>query len=337
MIAPSGFHFDCPKCGAPLQVSDDALACGTHTFPVTAGVPRFVESAGYTDNFSFQWNTYAKTQIDHDAIQQSSRRLWLESGWQPNDLKGLHVLEVGSGAGRFTSILMNESECHLTSVDYSDAVLANRANNQRHIDAGRLLLGQASVYELPCNPRKYDRVICLGVLQHTPDFRESVRQLFERVRPGGELVVDFYPIKGWYTKLSAKYLLRPLTRRISPSVLHKVVRATIPYSLFAYRALVKLDLRPLTRFVPICDVDSTLPHGMRRSELLEWCALDTFDMFSPAFDNPQRISTVARWLEEFGATVTFADFVEVEPGNRAAAVRVLRPDSETASARDMPR
>lgn len=147
------------------------------------------------------------------------------------------------------------------------------------------------------------------------------------MRPGGELVVDFYPIKGWYTKLSAKYLLRPLTRRMSPRMLHKVVRATVPYSLFVYRTLAKLGLRRLTRFVPICDVDGTLPAGLSRNELLEWCELDTFDMFSPAFDNPQRISTVAGWLKEAGAEVIFSDFVEVQPGNNAAVVRAIRPIS----------
>lgn len=309
----------------PLQPEESGLSCGTHVFPVVNGVPRFVESAGYTENFSFQWNTYAATQIDHGAVTQSSNRLWLESGWSPEEIDGVRVLEVGSGAGRFTSVLMAESQCHLISLDYSNAVEANRGNNAQYIEQGRLLLGQASVYELPCKPQSFAKVICLGVLQHTPNFRESLRQLYERVQPGGELVVDFYPIKGWYTKFSAKYLLRPLTRRMSPKMLHTVVRATVPYSLGIYRLLAKIGMRPLTRFVPICDVDGTLPAGMSRKELLEWCALDTFDMFSPAYDSPQRISTVAQWLQELGATVTFAGFIEVQPGNQAAVVRSKRP------------
>ena len=308
----------------PLQVKESGLSCGSHDFPVVNDIPRFVESAGYTENFSFQWNTYRATQIDHGSVTQSSNRLWLESGWSPEEIDGTRVLEVGSGAGRFTSVLMAESKCQLTSLDYSNAVEANRANNAQYIEQGRLLLGQASVYELPCKPQSFAKVICLGVLQHTPDFRESLRQLYERVQPGGELVVDFYPIKGWYTKLSAKYLLRPLTRRISPKTLHKLVRATVPYSLALYQLLKKIGLRPLTRFVPICDVDGTLPPGMCRKELVEWCALDTFDMFSPAYDNPQRITTVAQWLQEMGATITHADFVEVQPGNRAAVVRASR-------------
>ena len=68
---------------------------------------------------------------------------------------------------------------------------------------------------MPFPDGSFDKVFCLGVLQHTPDFEASVRALVVKARPGGEIVVDFYPIRGWWTKLNAKYLLRPLTKRMS--------------------------------------------------------------------------------------------------------------------------
>jgi hypothetical protein len=33
---------------------------------------------------------------------------------------------------------------------------------------------------------------------------------------------------------------------------------------------------------------------------LEWSLLDTFDWFSPEFDNPQTPRTVTRWLHDAG-------------------------------------
>jgi SAM-dependent methyltransferase len=39
----------------------------------------------------------------------------------------------------------------------------------------------------------YDYVICLGVLQHTPSPEESMKSLFDMVRPGGAMVIDHYP------------------------------------------------------------------------------------------------------------------------------------------------
>ena len=57
----------------------------------------------------------------------------------------------------------------------------------------------------------FDKVFCLGVLQHTPDFEASVRALVRKAKPGGEIAVDFYPIRGWWTKLNAVYQSSPPT------------------------------------------------------------------------------------------------------------------------------
>lgn len=317
--------FNCPKCFAPLQASDASLTCGEHRFPVVKGVARFVGSDGYAQNFSYQWNLYRGTQIDDDKQHQSSDRFWAETGWNPSALERLRILEVGSGAGRFTSVLMRESKAQLLSVDYSEAVDANFINNSEFVRAGRLQLGQADVYRLPIKPSSMDKVFCLGVLQHTPDFRLSLERLYMVLRNGGELVVDFYPIKGWYTKINAKYLLRPLTTRLSPMRLHAIVRKTVPYSLAMYRGLSRAGLGVLTRFIPICGV-ANLPGDLPHERLVEWCTLDTFDMFSPKYDKPQRIEKVASWLMELGAIVEFAGFIKYHGGNRAAVVRARKPD-----------
>ncbi len=60
--------------------------------------------------------------------------------------------------------------------------------------------------------------------------------------------------------------------------------------------------------------------------LREWVVLDTFDMFSPAYDNPQIIKDVARMFERAGARVTFAGDV-FHGGGRAAVVRAVRKES----------
>ena len=65
------------------------------------------------------------------------------------------------------------------------------------------------------NGLAFDKVFCFGVLQHTPDFQSSVKALISKTKPGGEVVVDFYPIKGWWTKVHAKYIFRPWTKRMS--------------------------------------------------------------------------------------------------------------------------
>jgi len=315
----------CPSTGGALHLTAAGYVNANNVvFPIVAGIPRFVDSAGYTDSFSFQWNKFAQTQIDDGMLKQSGTRLWTETGWSPHSLKGQEVLEVGSGAGRFTRVFLSASDAQLASVDYSEAVQANYANNRNYVEQGRLALAQASIYELPYRNGNFDKVFCLGVLQHTPDFRESLKCLLDKVRPGGELVVDFYPINGWWTKINAKYIFRPILKRMPSERLLWMLTKAMPSLIAAYRVLKSVGLGVLTRFLPICDIDGTLPAGLSRDKLLEWCILDTFDMFSPAYDNPQRIATVARWLGELGAEVRFAGPVRFDGHHKAAVVRVIK-------------
>jgi ubiquinone/menaquinone biosynthesis C-methylase UbiE len=181
-------------------------------FPIINGVPRFVPADNYTNSFGFQWNKFQKTQIDREAKNSSfsKERFFVATEWDKEDLSGKNVLEVGSGAGRFTQIVLDYTKANLYSIDYSDAVSANYRNNAHHGD--RLHLFQASIYEMPFPDNSFDKVFCFGVLQHTPDFKKSVKSLIDKAKPGGEIAVDFYPIKGWYTKINAKYM-RPWTKK----------------------------------------------------------------------------------------------------------------------------
>ena len=47
-----------------------------------------------------------------------------------------------------------------------------------------------------------------------------------------------------------------------------------------------LRLGALTRFIPITDVRG-FPHNLSPAQRREWAVMDTFDAFSPEYDNPQ--------------------------------------------------
>jgi len=72
------------------------------------------------------------------------------------------------------------------------------------------------------------------------------------------------------------------------------------------------------------DIAGTLPPNLSKKELKEWVILDTFDMFSPEHDHPQRISTVKKWFEEAGAKVTFADFIIFGNNYSSAIVKGIK-------------
>lgn len=269
------------------------------TFPKKNGAYRIVTDDNYTDNFGYQWNKFVGTQVDKASkLQISKSRFFAETNWDKEDLTGKNILEVGSGAGRFTQILLDHTNANVFSVDYSNAVEANYKNNGPN---ERLHLFQASIYEMPFAKAQFDKVLCLGVLQHTPDFEQSVKALMEMVKPGGELVVDFYGVNGWWTKLQAKYMYRPITKRMNNEVLYSVIENNIDWMIKASLFFSKIGLGKIfNRFIPICDIDGTLPPKLNYAQLKELCVLDTFDMFSPEYDNPQKISTVTNWFKKYG-------------------------------------
>lgn len=293
-----------PRTTEPLRQEGDFLVDAQgERFPISHGIPRFTGS-NYSDSFGFQWQKFRKTQLDSGGLHSSHTRFFAETGWDAQQLAGLDILEVGSGAGRFSRVVLEHTDANLWSVDYSEAVNANFDSNSS-VAPHRFHLFQASIYDLPFPDSSFDKVFCLGVLQHTPDFFESVRCLVKKAKVGGEVVVDFYPINGWWTKVHAKYLLRPITKRVPPESLLRAIDANVDWLIRCYDACHRAGLGRLTRFLPLADMGN-FPPALTPAERREWAVLDTFDAYSPEHDHPQRIHDVVRMFERSGARITFA-------------------------------
>jgi SAM-dependent methyltransferase len=287
------------------------LECGAK-FPVINNIPRFVPAEDYAGSFGMQWKTHRKTQLDsYTGLPLSRNRLYQATGWG-TDLAGQTVLEVGSGAGRFTEVLVTTG-AKILSFDLSAAVDANYANNGRH---GNLSIFQADIRNIPVAEESMDKVLCLGVIQHTPDPEATFCELSKYVRPGGQLVIDVYPAR-LRSLISWKYLLRPITKRMDREQLYSLVSQStpklIPLSAVLYRFLGKIG----PRMLPILQYNH---FGLSPELNREWAILDTFDMYSPTYDRPQTRHTVKRWFTE----VNFVD-VSVEYGSIGIIGRGRRP------------
>ena len=191
------------------------------------------------------------------------------------DFENKNILEIGSGAGRFTNIILLHTNANVYSIDSSDAVLANYDNNHS-ISQGRLNLYKASIYDLPFETNQFDIVICLGVLQHTPDPVKTIKCLCEQVKKNGIIIVDFYPYNGFWTLISAKYFLRPITSRLSVNYLFSFFQKKIPQLIKLYFFLKKNNLGVFTRFLPIADISNTIPKNVDKS---------LFEEITPFFNN----------------------------------------------------
>jgi len=315
-----------PRNNLLLHIENDNLVDSEgKKYPLVDGVARIAELDNYTENFGVQWNKFDKTQLDRerDGLDLSRSRFFTATRWDKEDLYGKDILEVGSGAGRFSKVVLEHTKGTLYSVDYSDAVTANFRSNSR-ISPDRFHLFQASIYEMPFPDNSFDKVFCLGVLQHTPDFDASIKALISKAKPGGEIIVDFYPVKGWWTKINAKYILRPITKRMTHDRLFRLIEKNIDWLIKAQLILRKIGLGAMARFLPIVDFRTLPISNLNAEQFREWVVLDTFDMFSPAYDHPQRVNSVAQMFKRHGANISFAGFEKSSLGVAAAVVRGVK-------------
>ena len=299
----------CQRCGGSLEVLEEGghggdevthgslrcAGCGAGA-PIRDGIPRFVPTDNYASSFGLQWNRHARTQLDKfNGTSISRDRLCAETAWNLSTLGEERILEVGCGAGRFTQVLL-ETGARVYSVDYSAAVDACLSNNGPH---ERLSIIQADLYRLPLKQGYFDKVLCLGVLQHTPDPRGALSSLILYLKAGGEIVVDVYPAR-LFSLLHPRYLLRSFTRRMDPESLHAIVVQWAPRLLAASDGVLRLPLVGsfAARAIPVANYRGKL--ALSEEQLVSWAVLNTFDWLSPRYDKPQRASTMARWLADAG-------------------------------------
>ena len=299
----------CPACKGVLtlsaqreqegRVETGALTCAAciREYPVLRYIPRFVPLENYASGFGLEWTRHARTQYDSDSgISQSRERFFSETRW-PAQLMGERILEAGSGSGRFTEHAA-ATGATVCSLDYSYAVEANYASNGRKPN---VLIVQGDIYAMPFAYASFDRAFCFGVLQHTPHPYRAFRSLVRYVKPGGPIAIDIYKKTVGQYLLSTKYAVRPLTKRLPPEQLYRLVRLWVnglwPVA-GVVRRVPKVGVSLNWRLL-IADYSRL---GLSGPQLREWAVLDTFDMLAPAYDIPERLPVVRRWFERAGLT-----------------------------------
>jgi SAM-dependent methyltransferase len=321
----------CPSCkreltcdaapNAEAEVMEGALRCAgcARTYPITGGIPRFVADEDYAGSFGLQWNCFKTEQLDSvNGTNLSQARFRNETRWEEGSMQGEWMLDAGCGAGRFVESAAR-SGANVIAVDLSRAVDAARANLAGR---GKVHFAQASIYELPFRDKSLGASYSLGVIQHTPDPLKAVAAIAATVKPAGKLALTIYEKKR-FTRLNGKYLVRPVTRRLPPSVLLFLLKLSLPLLFPVTEVLFRIPLlgRAFRFVIPVANYvdfrDLTLRQRYR------WALMDTFDMLAPKYDSPQTKAEVSERLSRSG-------FVDIERGRGSGLNLIARRPAQFA-------
>ncbi len=280
----------CPLCQGLLNAQEGGFQCPacTKSFPLAAGIVRFVDTQAYADTFGFQWHKFARTQLDNEVSRISEIDFRRKTGLTPEEIRGKLVLDVGCGMGRFADVASRWG-ARVVGVDLSSAAEVAASNLADHAS---VTIFQADALALPFAPESFDFIYSIGVLHHTPDCERAFKGLMRFLKPGGTIAVWLYSgYNKWY-RFSDIY--RKITHRMSPRTLLALCKIAIPmYHVHRGLRLLPFIGRPLSGVL-----QHILPTNMQPNP--EARVLDTFDWYSPKYQSKHTYEEVFRWLESCG-------------------------------------
>ena len=183
-------------------------------------IPRFSQDDNYTAAFGRQWKIYHEVQLDSkNGTTISEDRVRTALCMPLDSIKGLRIIEAGSGAGRFTEILLKYGAI-VYSFDLSEAVEVNLLNNSGNPN---LTIFQADIEKIPFEDDFFDISLCLGVMQHTRDTITSLEELKRVTKKNGVISFDHYETHiGQY--LSMYLIFWFIIKNLPASRQHKVTK-----------------------------------------------------------------------------------------------------------------
>ena len=282
--------------GGELQ----CVACGRN-YTIHRGIPRFVDRTGYDDSWAWQWERF-----HHVRGRSQDGTNWIEEAvmgrprWTPEHLHGKTILEFGCGSGNDTEVLADHAGT-LISLELSGAV---DVVSEDILTKDHVLVMQADLLHVPVKRAAVDIGFCHRVIMHTPDPKTSFKSMAQHIKPGGEFFLHSYD-RHIKSMLQAKYLYRPITKRLSPKTVCRILCIIGPvlYPLVGILRRVGIFRKPVKLLIPFSNHSRGLVRDgttLNVRERYDFNMLMTFDALAPKFDNPSSPEMMSQWFEEAG-------------------------------------
>ena len=293
---------DCSQCGTPMQEKAQKLVCVCgQALDFKNNVLSLTPGDNYTQSFGEQWSQFSTTQVDSlNGASLSEDRFFSETGWTTAELENAVVLDLGCGSGRFTEIASRYSK-FVIAVDLSSAIFAFPEDISTKQNILRI---HGDIRNLPLNYSKITHVFSIGVLQHTPNPYQTLEQLITPLATETKFAFTAYG-KKWFTKLQAKYLLRPITKNMDRSLLLRILRFILKPTHRQLLAIAGIPvLGKIVKFILPLSIYPEFRKILKDDQLLEFMLLDSFDALTPSYDNPLSLRKSLRIVQHFSKEIT---------------------------------
>lgn len=308
------------------DVVDGVLrSAGGRSFPVRAGIPRFVttEDVGQLETmraFGYKWSKEASYGSLRKAGDDGFYATWLNEKYGFDSTAawcrhfgGKRFLDLGCGAGLASYFWLASPEWKPTApwvgVDISDAVDVAR-HNLGHVVNTHFV--QADAMQLPFPDGTFDAILSEGVLHHTPSTREAIAAAARVLARGGEFHFYVYRRKA------------PGREFTDDHVRERIRGMTDEDAWNAMRPLTKLG-RNLARLKAVVEVEEDVPElGITAGRydvqrLIYWNFAKLFwnedfdfeenvhinyDWYRPTYAHRQSAEELEAWCREAGLAIT---------------------------------
>jgi SAM-dependent methyltransferase len=282
-----------------FEVVTGKLISNSNTYEITNGIPRFVKDEGYSDNFGWQWNKWARVQFEDEnaggPMENYSKNMFSTiTEFDEMKIKNKLVLDIGCGSGRFADIVNTMGGLSI-ALDYSNAIDAAKEN----VNNMNVLFIQGDALKLPLKDETIDFSYSIGVLHHTPNPRKGVEEAYRVLKKDGVFAISVYSKESLYTFSSVTFW-RKVFKALWPLFGHypPLIYSRIFGTLNHYLGLVSKYLTyPIRVFFPTMVLRD-----------IKWSILDTFDAVTTSFQSGHTIYEVFNWFSSLG-------FKEIKPGN----------------------
>ncbi len=261
--------------------SSKSIIKNSKKYRLIDGIKRYVQADKYVKNFSYEWSIHKTTQLDNEYFNDSENNFNKRFGLKKSFWKNKNVLDVGVGVGRYAQVALKYG-ANVYGIDLSLSVEEAKKNLIKYKNFEVI---QADITDLPFNNYSFDVIYSFGVLHHTPKPKEYFSKLIKLLKKDGMICITVYDKSGMYH--TSRYV-RKITTKINPKILYFL---TTLYTLLFYIPYRFLGLRYtlIGRLIPIS-----------LSNKLSESILDTYDCYSPKYQNAYDVHEIFRWFEDAG-------------------------------------